>query len=197
MCTKKRIAETATLWLVAGLVVVVLTGCAHMAAALVGASPPNRYAPAGNRGGWSQTRVAPDRFLVFFMGTWSGEERVTDLAMLRAAELAIEHGFSHFEVLTKEVYMEGSDSGTGHFGSSESDRLTASMLVRMRRDAPGNVETARDAQAVFDDVTAKYDIYHPDRAGRGVNRSRSERGAFHPVGSVGPPSLPTLKETVL
>ena len=139
-----------------------------MGRALTGASAPNPYGPAQEvRGGWSQTRVAADRYLVFFMGTWSDEERVSDLGMLRAAELTLEHGFSHFNVLSEAMYVEGVDRGSGPpLGggvvtvtiSSRSDRLTAMMLIQVLGEPTEDVGTVHDAETVFDDLTEKYDI---------------------------------------
>ncbi len=160
-------------WLPAGLLLVFfLAGCAAMGRALTGAGAPNPYEPAGNRGGWSQTQVAPDRYLVFFMGTWSDEERVWDLGMLRAAELTLEQGSSHFDVLSESMYVEGSDRGEGvnvpateggglsfsFQGRSQSDRLTAMMLIQVLAGAPEDIGTAHDAQAVYDDLTEKHDV---------------------------------------
>lgn len=169
----KKIAWIRLVRLLAGLLLVlVLAGCAAMGRALTGASAPNPYGPDGMRGGWSQTRVAADRFLVFFMGTWSDEERVSDLGMLRAAELTLEHGFSTFNVLSESLYVEGTDRGrgvplggtrSGESGvsvslRSQSDRLTSMRLIQVLEEPPGDVETAHDARTVFDALTAKYDI---------------------------------------
>ena len=141
-----------------------------MGRAFTGASPPNPYGPATASGGWSQTRVATDRFLVFFMGTWSGRERVSDMGMLRAAELTLEHDFSHFNVLSESMHVEGIDRSSGpplggdHFGisfGSASTRLTAMMLIQLIQvleEPPEDVETVHDAKMVFDDLTTKYEI---------------------------------------
>lgn len=151
--------------LVAGLLSVSVWGCVNI---LTGARPPNSYGPADDEKGYSQTRVGPDRFLVFFMGTWSEEERVRDLAMLRSAELALEHGFSHFNVLYEAVYQEGTDQSSGmpipvgggaSIGlGSQSARLTARLLIQVVREPPEGVETVHRAQTVVDDVTARYEI---------------------------------------
>ena len=156
----------ARLLIIAGLLPVSVWGCVNM---LTGARPPNPYSIAENGKGYSQTQVGPDRYLVFFMGTWSEEERVRDLAMLRSAELALEHGFSHFNVLSEAMYQEGTDSSSGTAiplgggfsvggGTSQSARLTARLLIQIVREPPEGAETVHHAQTVFDDVAARYEV---------------------------------------
>lgn len=150
-----KIPRNRLAWLLAGLLLVLVPVGCNMAKL-----PPNPYKPAGSRGGWSQTPVAPDRYLVFFMGTWSEEERVSDLGMLRAAELTLEHGFSHFDVLSQSMYVEGTDYNSTGEGmltfKAQSDRLTAMILIQMLEEPSEKGGTVHDAKAIFDDLTEKY-----------------------------------------
>ena len=156
--------------LILGVALGCLSGCAVMRQAATGARPPNDYGPDA----YSQTQIAADRFVVFFMGTWSEEERVADFALMRAAELALAEGFSHFEVLSEAMYIEGVDQGSGGripIGpvgvtvTSSSKRFTSRMLVRFLRDAREEPDAVHDAQAVVDDVTMRYGISR-NRGGR-------------------------------
>lgn len=153
--------------LILGAALVGAAGCAAMRQMATGELPPNAYGHVGERGGFSETRVSEDRFLVFFMGTWSDEERVADLAMLRAAELTLEQDYSHFEVLSEAMHTEGTDIGQGAAipmgpirvaGRSRSERFTATMLIQMHSGAPDGAEAVHDAETVFDELTGKYEI---------------------------------------
>ena len=152
-----------SLLLIAGL----LAGCAMMMAGMTGKLPPNAYGPSGKRGGYSQTQIAEDRFLVYFKGTWSEEERVTDLAMLRAAQLTIEQGASHFVILSQAVYKEGVDRGQGAAipigpvsigGSSQSDRLTTRLMIQVLTEPQEDAEAVHDAKTIRDDIATKHKI---------------------------------------
>lgn len=58
------------------------------------------YQRVGRTGGISETQLAPDIFRITSYGNgYSVRERVSDFALLRAAELAIENGFTHFLVM--------------------------------------------------------------------------------------------------
>lgn len=78
-------------WLVSVLVVVMLAGCA------------TPYQRSGAMGGFSETRLAQDAWTVSFDGNgYTGDERATDFMLLRAAELAILHGFPYFVMVDRE-----------------------------------------------------------------------------------------------
>jgi hypothetical protein len=87
------------------------------AAALAACSTPTRYAPAAKSraSGFSETRIEENRFRISFRGG-SGESasRVKDLALLRAADLALANGFDWFEVVNH--YTEAADSNGPRIG---------------------------------------------------------------------------------
>jgi hypothetical protein len=59
-----------------------------------------RYEPAGSDGGYSELQLGPDLFRVAFQGNpYTSQERVADMALLRAADLALAHGASYFVVV--------------------------------------------------------------------------------------------------
>ena len=58
------------------------------------------YQSNGFTGGYSETQLAPDVFRVAFRGNgYTSPERAQDFSMLRAAELALQHGFTHLAVV--------------------------------------------------------------------------------------------------
>ncbi len=84
------LAQTPNIWPVL-LGALLLIGCA------------SRYENSGPTGGYSETWSAPDSFRVTFQGNdHTTLERAKDFAMLRAAELTLQHGFTWFRVVNEE-----------------------------------------------------------------------------------------------
>lgn len=69
------------------------------------------YSPANFDGGYSSTMLAKDTYIVNFRGNEAtSPEKTRDLALLRAAEIALENGYPYFVVLdggTKEKTYTG------------------------------------------------------------------------------------------
>ena len=83
------------------LVVLLATGCA---------SP---YKDNGLMGGFSDTRLAPDVFRITFRGNgYTSAERAQDFALLRASELVLQGGFTHFAVLDSKESVRTSTFST-------------------------------------------------------------------------------------
>ena len=77
------------------------------------ATGPTPYQPLGeSKFGFAEQAIESDRFRVTFVGKTEGEAR--DLALLRAAEIARETGYSHFEVIA------GATEGTRRRGGGTS-----------------------------------------------------------------------------
>ena len=88
------------------------------AVCLLGCATP--YQPRSFRGGFSDTQLAPDLFRVYFKGNGhTSMERAQDLVLLRAAELAEEHGFSCFAV------VDESSSTSAHAITTEGQSYTS------------------------------------------------------------------------
>jgi hypothetical protein len=77
------------------------------------ATQPTLYQPAAvpNGVGYSEYRIEAERFRVTFQGgPGASAQHVTDLALLRAADLALANGYDWFRV-TDRVLQGRSDSG--------------------------------------------------------------------------------------
>lgn len=69
-------------------VAVLVSGCA------------TSYQSTGLTGGYSETQLAPDVFRIYFRGNgYTSGERAEDFAMLRAADVCLQHGFNCFALL--------------------------------------------------------------------------------------------------
>lgn len=74
-----------------GLVVAALAGCA------------TAYQPKGLTGGYSETQLGDNIFQVSFRGNgFTSRERASDFTLLRSADVALEHGFRYFVIVTSE-----------------------------------------------------------------------------------------------
>lgn len=69
--------------------VLLLAGCA------------TTYQPSSFSGGFSETRLDQNVFRVSFKGNgYTDPQRAEDFALLRSAELALKHGFTHFALMS-------------------------------------------------------------------------------------------------
>jgi hypothetical protein len=84
------------------------------------------YGPANEKGyGYAEQRIEADRWRVSFAGDGgTPPDVVEDYALLRAAELAVEHGYDWFRVAARSLDEQerggvgiGAGLGTGSYGS--------------------------------------------------------------------------------
>jgi hypothetical protein len=81
------------------------------------------YQRVGATGGFTDMRLAPDVFRITFHGNgYTSRERAQDFALLRASELVLENGFTHFALLDEQqsstpwVYSTPSTARTTSYG---------------------------------------------------------------------------------
>ena len=73
-----------------------------------GCSTP--YQPEGYSGGYSETRILEDLYLVSFQGNrFTSKEKVESFLLLRAAEITVENDFSHFTIIGGGVEKKSED----------------------------------------------------------------------------------------
>ena len=62
------------------------------------------YQPLGRNGGYSEIRQSENVFRVSFRGNgFTTESRAYDFAVRRAADLTLQHGFTHFDIVNQEA----------------------------------------------------------------------------------------------
>jgi hypothetical protein len=67
------------------------------------------YQAKGFKGGYSETQLDENVFIVNFYGNAiTSREQVNDYLLLRSAELTLEKGFKYFKVLNEKQYSENS-----------------------------------------------------------------------------------------
>jgi hypothetical protein len=73
------------------------------------ASCSTAYQPVGLTGGYSATRLEENVFQVSFRGNgYTRQERASDYALLRSAQVALEHGYPFFAIVDGQHYSEQS-----------------------------------------------------------------------------------------
>ena len=101
------------------------------------ATGPSAYGPSDGRSlGFENTQIEKDRFRIAYTGRTEAEAR--DFALLRAAEIAINEGYSHFKVLGGNTSSNGGGSpvssrigigiGSGGYGFGRRGRGTYSNV---------------------------------------------------------------------
>jgi len=70
------------------------------------ASGPSAYGPAyGSELGYENTKIQSDRFRVSYTGKSPNEAK--DYALLRAAEITLAEGYTHFKIVREDMYGNG------------------------------------------------------------------------------------------
>jgi hypothetical protein len=130
------LAPAQRFWFV--LIVVIFTcGCA------------TSYHSSGFTGGFRDTRLAPDLFRVSFQGNgYTSPDRAQDLSLLRAADLAVENGFSYFAVVDENNSMR-----TQTFESAGHARTTGTATLYGRNATYSSYTTYAPGQ--------KFTFYKP------------------------------------
>jgi hypothetical protein len=157
---------------------------AALAAVLALAACATPYQPTGLMGGYSETQLGENVFRVSFSGNGNTEpERAEDFALLRSAEVALEHGFTHFIVIaekdqsqyetvkrpTQSVSNQTSTASGSSVRTTTTTRTSGGQTYVIRRpgtvnmiacfrgkpDGPGLVF---DAQFLVNSLSEKYEI---------------------------------------
>jgi hypothetical protein len=152
-----------------------------LAVALAACATPTPYGPTDGRGyGYREQRIEADRYVVTFSGnSATSANDVSDLALRRAADLALSQGFDWFEVVSRSDDVSsgrgggsglsvgiGGVSGGGNtsvgtsvgmsfpLGGGSGGAATTSLEVRMGRGERPDRATVYDAREVSNNLAA-------------------------------------------
>ena len=76
------------------------TLCLVASLALAGCGSATKYQPEAWDGGFNETQLDTNLFKVTFHGNqYSKRDRVEEMALLRCADVALSHGFTHFVIV--------------------------------------------------------------------------------------------------
>jgi len=152
------------------LVALAATGCA------------TKYQSSGIAGGFTETRLSENTWRVAFRGNaLSKSDRTDDLAMLRAADVALQHGYGFIKVQSAKTTtstvtssmptyttVQGQATTTGNrtnfranaytIGGDDSDEIvTSTLLVSAYKEKPGGDSDIYDARFLCESIGKKYD----------------------------------------
>jgi hypothetical protein len=149
-----------------------LTGCA------------TTYQAKSFTGGFSETRYAEDVFEVSFNGNgYTSEQRASDLALLRSAELTLKNGYQYFVVFSgdtksgiysyttpKQTVTTGTVQTYGNTGyvNAQSQtyggqtynfaKPTATKIFKMFKEEPASLSMYFSATFICESIGAKYKL---------------------------------------
>ena len=133
----------------------VLAGSVLLATACATATP---YQPLSYKGGFSHTQLDKSVFEVRFAGNEKTTgARATDFALLRSAEVALEHGYNYFIIAERTA---GASDQTEATPTTSTTTARPSIVNRIvcypdRPEAPGAVY---DARFVRLSIRQKYEL---------------------------------------
>lgn len=109
------------------------------------------YQQTGFTGGFSETKLGPDTVRVVFKGNgYTSDERATDFALLRAAQLCREGGFTHFTV---QPQASSTPAVSVNGGMAKPGVALLAKFYRSKVD-----ELALDAAFVVSSIKSKYNL---------------------------------------
>jgi hypothetical protein len=106
-------------------------------------------------GGFSETRLAPDVLRIVFRGNSSTrEERAKDLAMMRAAELALQSGYPYFVLADQTTRISKDNSG---YVPNSISMPTVEIVVQFLRSKNSD-GLIFDTAFLFQSLKGKYQV---------------------------------------
>lgn len=128
-------------------------------ALLLAAGCATGYHESNLAGGFSDTQLQDDTFRVYFHGNaFTTPEQMSDYTMLRAAEVALDHGFKFFVVADEKQTTIVGAAGTRGTISMYQVGANNSQTIVCYTDKPQAMALVYDANAVYGSLTTKYRI---------------------------------------
>ena len=109
------------------------------------------YQPRGQTGeGFTETQLDKNVFRVSFSGNkYTDSERASDFALLRSAELTLQHGYKYF------IMADNSDAIDVR---GDRSRPSSTNVIVCFDEKPADAVFSYDAELVYKQLSAKYDI---------------------------------------
>lgn len=125
-----------------------------VAGGVVGCATP--YERVGAFGGFDEVRIANDTYRISVQGNgYTSPERAEQIMLLRASELTLSNGFTHFTVEGRETAKDSQLVYTGVYGGyTNIDRPRGMYIVRMVK-GPNLPPSAYDAALIESELREK------------------------------------------
>ena len=100
------------------------------------------YQPQGMTGGFSETQLDTNVFTVTFKGNgFTDRDKANDFALLRSAELALEHGFKYFVIVGAQQYSKNSTYTTPTTATTNVNANTFGSAINYGNNTTYNANT--------------------------------------------------------
>lgn len=125
------------------------------------------YQPEGFAGGYSDSPAGPDLYWVTFSGGgFTSRREESDFMILRCAQLTLEKGDSYFVLvgaIRQDAYSPpgAPGGGTEYIGPRNVIKPGSTALIKIFAAYPENLKYVYDANAVYDEIVAKYKLHLP------------------------------------
>lgn len=144
---------------------------------------PTGYQQVGFTGGYSDTKIQEGIYRIEFKGNKrTSEERASNLALLRASEVALENGYNYFILLdgatksnvsirsdpNSQSHMSGNVSPGGSFSAStystgggtySVSKPQSTLVIQCYKKKPNTNTTVFNATEVKTNISSKYSTY--------------------------------------
>jgi hypothetical protein len=151
-------------------------------ATLLVAGCATKYQPSAASGGFTETRLSENTWRVSFRGNAATRsDRTDDLALLRAADLAVQNGYRFIRVqnartntstvnwsMPAYTTVQGTAKTSGNrtsfqanaltIGGDDSDEIVTSTLLVAAYKAKPDAEEVYDARFLCDSIGKKYEV---------------------------------------
>ncbi len=149
---------------------------------VIGCSTGYKQSGGGLTGfGFQDFQIEEDTYKIRFSGNAiTTKEKVEDLALLRASELAIKHGYNYFVVLqeeddytsktqkpTKTITQEEKKTSSGRVSTTTAEEgysqevetyFKKALVVKCYKEKPSENIAVYDAKKTYDSISAMYKI---------------------------------------
>lgn len=165
-------------YILSSVAILVLAGCS---------SAPKGFGPAYNSDfGYRNTQIQNDRFRVSYTSRDAYKSR--DFALLRAAQIAENEGYSHFKIINGETYDNGPNAIATHLGiglgggrynrsginvgvhdvarTLEGQKVTETIEVILLSSAPTNDPNVFSAQSIIKNIVPPPNKSTPKQSGQ-------------------------------
>jgi hypothetical protein len=130
------------------------------------------YQPHGLSGGYSETQLGENVFRVAFEGNgYTSVVRAADLALLRSADVALEHGYGYFIMASDSSVATASGGSVKGSGVVTSQPSTINTVVCFK-ERPAGAALVYEAKTVRAALRARYDLDEVDRQRSAPARTR-------------------------
>ena len=94
------------------------------------------YQKEGFSGGFSTTQLNENTFIVTFKGNeYTGRDKANDFALLRSAEVALENGFTYFQIVETKEYAQTGTFTAPTYTTTNTNTSTFGVVNKTKRNA--------------------------------------------------------------